>query len=82
MGKRVTKIEQVNKSTGDVELEKIRHVLAKKYACYVLITCTKPTREGQMDVEMNYEGDIDLAAMLTDDASHVFNEKRSHRESL
>lgn len=82
MGKRATKIEWVNKSTGDVELEKMKHVLAKKNACYVLITCSKPTLEGEMEVEMNYEGDIDLAALLVDNASQVFSEKRSHRELL
>ncbi len=82
MGKRATKIEWVNKSTGDVELEKMKHVLAKKNACYVLITCSKPTLEGEMEVEMNYEGDIDLAALLVDNASQVFCEKRSRQELL
>ena len=82
MNKRGTKIERVNKPTGDVELEKIRHVLRKRHACYVLITCSNPTNEGQMEVEMNYDGDIDLAALLVDNASQVFHEKRARRESL
>ena len=82
MGKRFAKIERVNKSTGDIELEKIKHVLAKKNACYVLITCSKPNPGGQMEVEMNYDGDIDLASLIVDNASQVFHEKRAQEESL
>ena len=33
-------------------------------ACYVLITCSKPEESGKMDVEMEFEGDEDLAAFL------------------
>lgn len=82
MSKRFSKIARVNGSTGDVELEKIKHALSKKHVCYVLITCSRPSHEGQMDVEMNFEGDIDLASLLVDNASQVFHEKRAHRESL
>ena len=82
MNKRVTKFARVNKSTGDEGLEKLKQLLAKKNACYVLITCSKPTLEGQMDVELNFEGDIDLAALIVDNASQVFHEKRAQKESL
>jgi hypothetical protein len=82
MNKRDTKIARVNGATGDVELEKIKHVLAKKHACYVLITCSRPSHEGEMNVELNFDGDIDLAALIVDNASQVFHEKRAHRESL
>ncbi len=82
MSKREAKIARVNGSTGDVELEKLKHVLAKKNACYVLITCSKPKGDGQMDVEMNFEGDMDLASLMVDNASQVFHEKRAHRETL
>lgn len=37
-------------------------------ASYVLITCKKPTSEGQMEVEMSYEGDPDLVAFLIESA--------------
>jgi hypothetical protein len=47
-----------------------------------LITCSKPTPDGQMDVELNFEGDIDLAALIVDNASQVFHEKRAQKESL
>jgi hypothetical protein len=82
MNKRVTKIKRVNRSTGDEGLEKFKHLLAKKNACYVLITCSKPSQEGHMDVEMDFEGDIDLAALIVDNASQVFHEKRAQKESL
>lgn len=38
--------------------------LAKKHACYVLITCDAPSVDGKMQVEMSYEGDATLAAYI------------------
>ena len=40
----------------------------QKNACYVLITCQEPTDDGQMHVEMTYDGDMDLAAYLIESA--------------
>jgi len=65
----------------DISLEKIKHSLSKKHACYVLITCSEPSTDGHMEVEMNYEGDESLAAFLIDNASQVFDERLSKRES-
>lgn len=42
----------------------LREELAKKHACYVLITCDEPSDDGQMQVEMSYEGDATLAAYI------------------
>lgn len=42
--------------------------LAKEHACYVLITCSEPADNGQMDVDMTYEGDPTLAAYLLEGA--------------
>jgi len=42
----------------------LKEELAKKHACYVLITCDAPSRDGQMQVEMSYEGDATLAAYI------------------
>ena len=50
-------------------------------ACYVLITCTEPNREGKMEVEMNYEGDECLAAFLVENAVQVFDDHKGRRES-
>lgn len=42
----------------------IRDKLARRHACYVLITCDNPSEDGKMNVEMNYDGDPMLAAYL------------------
>jgi len=47
----------------------------------VLITCSEPSKEGKMEVEMSYEGDESLASFLVDNASQVFDERLSQRES-
>ena len=52
---------------------KIKKVIGENCACYVLITCTQPAKDGKMQVEMNYEGDECLAAFLVENASQVFD---------
>lgn len=43
----------------------LKEKLAKKHACYVLITCDAAAGEdGKMQVEMSYEGDATLAAYM------------------
>ena len=49
-------------------------------ACYVLITCAEPSEEGQMEVEMTYEGDHDLASYLIDSAQSFLQEPFSLAE--
>lgn len=39
-----------------------------QHACRILITCTEPTNDGKMDVEMTYEGDPSLASYLLERA--------------
>jgi hypothetical protein len=39
-----------------------------QHACRILITCTEPTGDGKMDVEMTYEGDPTLASYLLERA--------------
>ncbi|MDP1607950.1 MAG: hypothetical protein Q8L98_01400 [Chlamydiales bacterium] len=58
-------------------LSKIKKELSERYACYVLITCTDPSGDGKMDVEMDYEGDEVLAAFLLENAGQVFDQKLS-----
>ena len=55
-------------------LDKIRKTLGKDHACYVLITCSDPSTEGNMDVEMSYNGDESLAAFLVENAQVVFDD--------
>lgn len=42
----------------------LKDELAKKHACYVLITCDEPSDDGQLQVEMSYQGDANLAAYI------------------
>ena len=65
-----------------IKLDKaLQKNLPNECACYVLITCTAPDAEGKMDVEMNYEGDEMLAAFLVENASQVFDDRKTCKES-
>lgn len=59
-----TMIKQIDKD--------IRDKLAKKHACYVLVTCDQPSDDGKMNVEMSYEGDPALASFLLQGAQEYF----------
>ncbi len=54
------------KKNSDVSLEE--QLLADENACYVLITCGNPSADGEMQVEMTYEGDRVLASYLLESA--------------
>lgn len=60
--------------TEDVH-KKIRKLLAKDYAGYVLVTCKQPISDGRMQVEMTYEGDPVLAAYLLEGAQGYLDEE-------
>ncbi len=53
--------------------EKIKKHLKKNHECYVLITCSPPSKDGKMQVELNYSGDENLAAYLIDGAKSAFD---------
>ena len=46
----------------------IQKLLKEAPACYVLITCGEPTEDGNMQVEMTYQGERALAAYLLEGA--------------
>lgn len=48
--------------------QQVRETLKQMYPCFVLIACGEPTRGGQLEVEMVYEGDPSLAAYLIESA--------------
>jgi hypothetical protein len=56
-------------------VKQIRETLAKNHACYVLITCNEPTEDGDMQVEMTYEGDPTLAAYLLQGAQSFIDQQ-------
>jgi hypothetical protein len=59
--------EGSNKNKGRRVKKKIVN-LKEDNACYVLITCGKPSADGKMSVEMTYEGDPVLASYLLENA--------------
>lgn len=62
--------------------DKIREALAKKYACYVLITCNEPSQDGNMQVEMTYEGDPMLAAYLVQGAQSFMDQQQEEMQEM
>jgi len=56
-------------------LEEIKKILSGKHACYVLVTCSDPSEEGKMEVELSYDGDEALASYLLQSAQNIFDEK-------
>jgi len=52
----------------------IKKTLGKNHACYVLITCDEPTADGNMQVEMSYQGDANIASYLLQGAQNIIDE--------
>ena len=71
MGKKIIRFDK----------ERTVKALQEKCACYVLITCSPPSSDGRMEVEMNFEGDEALAALLIEEAAQAFNARSLQRES-
>ena len=51
--------------------EKIATFLQNKYASYVLLTCSQPSKQGKMQAEMSYSGDETLVSYLVDNAMSI-----------
>jgi hypothetical protein len=47
---------------------------ADSAACRILITCGEPSLDGKMHVEMTYDGDADLAALMIEKARQHFQQ--------
>ena len=62
-------------------LSRMKKKLKTQCSCYVLITCSVPSSDGRMDVEMNFDGDEDLAALLVDNAAQAFSARTLRKES-
>ena len=63
---------KIKKKKKGFYLNNIKKNLKKNNACYVLITCSQPSQDGKMQVELNYSGDENLASYLIDGAQDVF----------
>lgn len=64
-----------------IDPEQLKKMIGNDCACYVLITCSTPSSDGRMEVEMSFEGDEDLAAYLVQNAAQVFDAQTPARES-
>ena len=53
------------------EMSDVKKALSDKHLSYVLITCSPPSKEGKMNVELAYEGDHDLLAYLMESAQNI-----------
>lgn len=51
----------------------VNNTLEDDGACYVLITCGAPSKDGKMQVEMTYQGDPVLAAYLVESAQQFID---------
>ena len=60
---------------NQVERKRLKNKLAKDNVCYVLITCAESSKDGDMQVEMSYEGDAVLASYLVHGAQLYFDEQ-------
>jgi len=62
--------------------KRIRDTLGKNHACYVVITCGDPTEEGDMEIQMIYEGDPILASYLLEGAQSMIDEQHAEEIEL
>jgi hypothetical protein len=61
--------------------KQIKKALGKNTACYVLIKCDEPTEDGNMQVEMTYEGDANVASCLLRGAQSFMDEQEECRSN-
>ncbi|MDJ0652310.1 MAG: hypothetical protein QNJ27_04830 [Simkaniaceae bacterium] len=67
---KMSKVVYPNFEIGNIS--KLKEALSSEELSFVLITCSKPSKEGKMTVEMEYEGDRDLIAYLMKSAESYF----------
>ncbi len=59
----------------------LQEALNKNPSCYVLITCGQPSEDGEMQVEMTYQGDAALASYLLQGAQ-LYIDPESEQQDL
>lgn len=60
----------------------VQRILKRDHACYVLITCSAPSDDGRMEVEMHYEGDPALASYLLHSAQDFIDVSEDDVENI
>jgi hypothetical protein len=68
---------KIKKADKKYILESINEYLEENNLCYVLLTCSSPSKEGNMQVEMSYGGDDYLASYLIESAQEVVKIRES-----
>jgi hypothetical protein len=81
MSESFTKKDFLNAKRENVSMTEIKNSLNEKNACYVLLTCSHPTKDGNMMVEVAYEGDECIASYLVDNAQHILDEQIRNSEA-
>ena len=61
-------------------MEKVKRFLDENNAGYILLTCSEPSENGNMNVEMSFEGDDTLVAYLADSAQSILDEQIQKRQ--
>lgn len=74
-------MKQRKVNMSDDAHQRMKAELRNKHMCYVLITCDQPTEDGNMQVEMTYEGDAVVASYLIQGAQN-FIEEQSHDQVI
>lgn len=54
----------------------LKETLKNNPSCYVLITCSQPSDDGEMQVELSYEGDAVLASYLIQGAQSYVDDSQ------
>lgn len=81
MDKTSVKIPVKNLDLHQAALDSAKNILGESCICCIMITCSQSGLDGNMQVEMHYEGDESLAAFLLENANQVFEERLSKKES-
>lgn len=55
--------------------DQLHKKLSKEHACYILITCDHPSEDGEMPVNMTYQGDVDMVSYLLDGAKTMIDDQ-------
>lgn len=61
--------------------KRVQKVLDKEACCYVLITCGEPSEDGEMNVEMTYQGDPATASYLLQGAQFYIDQEEEQNSS-
>lgn len=73
---------KIKKSEKTYTLQSIKKYLAENNLCYVLLTCSAPSSEGNMQVEVAYEGEDVIASYLIESAQEIILGKQPMKKDI